>query len=255
MAAAGKRAILRIAAGVLAAGALTLYFAPPASAENIFERIFSGLRRAVEPQQQMPESARGYADPSAGLFNTINPPRELLRGEAGPSKAFCVRTCDGRFFPVQAHGGVSAAESCRSFCPASQTRLFSGGNIDYAVANDGSRYADLANAFVYRKQLVAGCTCNGRDAFGLARVDVTTDATLRPGDVVATKSGLMAFTGAKNKTANFTPVDSSRDLPKSAREKLADVKVSGAAAPAATGLPPGVAPARDDDRRRVQLER
>ena len=251
MAAAGKRAMFRVAAGVLAVGVFTLGFAPPASAENIFERIFSGLRRAVEPPQ-MPESARGFADPFTSLANAINPPREQLRGDNGPSKAFCVRTCDGRFFPVQAHAGVSAAESCRSFCPASQTRLFSGGNIDYAVANDGSRYADLANAFVYRRQLVAGCTCNGRDAFGLAHVDVATDATLRPGDVVATKSGLMAFIGAKNKVADFTPVESYRNLPKSSRDKLADVKVTGAAARDVTGLPPGVQPARDDDRRRVE---
>ncbi len=253
MATRNKRAVFRVAAGILAAGVLTLGFAPPASAENIFERIFSGLRRAVEPQQPMPESARSFADPFTALANAINPPREQLRGDSGPSKAFCVRTCDGRFFPVQSHAGVSAAESCRSFCPASQTRLFSGGNIDYAVSNDGSRYAELANAFVYRKQIVSGCTCNGRDAFGLARIDVASDGTLRPGDVVATKSGLMAFTGSKNKVADFTPVSSSRTLPQSARDKLADVKVTGAAAP--TGLPPGIEPARVDDPRRVQLER
>ena len=116
-----------------------------------------------------------------------------------------MRTCDGHFFPVQAHAGLSAADSCHSFCPASQTRLYSGGGIDHAVAADGSRYADLDNAFVYRKQLVAGCTCNGRDPFGLARMDVNSDPTLRPGDVVATKTGLVAFTGMKNKVSPLPP--------------------------------------------------
>jgi len=62
---------------------------------------------------------------------------------------------------------MSAAESCSASCTARKTRLYSGSSIDNAVTNGGSRYVDLNNAFVYRKQLVVGCTCNGRDAFGL----------------------------------------------------------------------------------------
>jgi hypothetical protein len=259
MAAGGKKAVFRVAAGVLAIGLLTLSFSAPASAQGIFERIFGGLRRAVEAPR-MPPNVPAFVDPLTSLANAINP-RPSQRVETGPAKAFCVRTCDGRYFPVQAHAGVSAAESCRSFCPASQTRLYSGGNIDYAVANDGSRYADLDNAFVYRKQLVTGCTCNGRDAFGLAHVDVNADATLRPGDVVATKSGLLAFTGAKkgdkNNVADFTPVDAYRGLSQSARDKLSQVKIM----PPTPGRPELTtsrmqpAAARDDDRRRAQLEK
>ncbi len=60
-------------------------------------------------------------------------------------------------------------------------------------------------------------------------MDVNTDPTLRPGDVVATKTGLMAFTGAKDKIANFTPIDSFRGLSQTSRDKLADVKIMPAA--------------------------
>ena len=207
----------------------------------------------------MPESARGFVDPLTSLGNAVNPPREQLRGEVGPAKAFCVRSCDGHYFPVLAHSGVSAAEACHSFCPASQTRLYSGSNIDYAVAGDGSRYADLDNAFVYRKKLVSGCTCNGRDQFGLARIDVNSDPTLRPGDVVATKSGLTVFAGSKNKTAEFTPVDSYRGFPQSYRDKLSGLKImppnAGAPDITASVMQPVAAKARDDDRRRAQLEK
>jgi hypothetical protein len=254
MAARGKRAVVCVAAGVMAAGLLTLSFSTPASAQGIFERIFGGLRQAVEAPPRMPANIQSFADPLTSLGNAINPPAQQ-RADIGPAKAFCVRTCDGRYFPVQAHAGVSAAESCRSFCPASQTRLYSGGNIDYVVANDGSRYADLDNAFVYRKQLVAGCSCNGRDAFGLAHVDVNTDATLRPGDIVATKTGLMAFTGAKNRVADFTPIDSYRGMSKNSRDKLADVKIMPPTPVARELTTPPPAAARVDDRRRVQLER
>jgi hypothetical protein len=254
MAAGRKRAVLRVAAGVV--GLLMLALPQPASAQNIFERIFGGLRHAVEAPS-LPENVHAFVDPFTSLANAINPPRQ--RAEAGPAKAFCVRTCDGRYFPVQAHAGVSAVEACHSFCPASQTRLYSGGNIDYAVASDGSRYADFNNAFVYRQHLVSGCTCNGRDQFGVAPMDVKTDPTLRPGDIVATNGGLVAFTGARNKTAEFTPVDSYRGYSKSYRDTLSALKVApaNAAAPDTTSsvVPPVAAKARDDDLRRVELSR
>ncbi|MEI9805689.1 MAG: DUF2865 domain-containing protein [Pseudolabrys sp.] len=200
-----------------------LALSAPASAQGLFERIFGGLgRHNVERTSNGPTA---FVDPFTSLANALNPPRDQRTAEISFSKGFCVRTCDGHFFPVQGRPGMSAAESCNAFCPASQTKVYSGAAIDNSVASDGSRYSDLPNAFAYRKQIVAGCTCNGRDAFGLARMDVASDPTLRPGDVVATKIGLMAFTGSKDKVANFTPIDSYRGLSQNARDKLADVKI------------------------------
>jgi hypothetical protein len=203
---------------------MTLGLSTPASA-GIFERIFGGLRQAVEAPAHAPEVISSFADPLASPRNSSSNSQPQRRADIGPAKAFCVRTCDGHFFPVQARAGLSAAEACHSFCPGSQTKLYSGSNIDYAVASDGSRYGDLANAFVYRKQLVAGCTCNGRSPFGLARMEVNSDPTLRRGDVVATKEGMVTFTGTKNNVADFTPVGADRNLPKSTRDKLSDVKI------------------------------
>ena len=214
----------------------------------------SSPARASRP----PSNITAFVDPFTSLANHFNPPpQQQLRAETGPARAFCVRTCDGRYFPVQAHAGLSTAEACRSFCPASQTRLYSGGNIDTAAANDGSRYADLDNAFVYRQHLVDGCTCNGRDAFGLAHVDAKSDPTLRAGDVVATKSGLVAFTGAKtNNVAEFTPIDAYRGLNKNSRDKLSEIKIMppnpGAPALTTATIPAAV---RNSDRQRVQLSR
>src|SRR5438874_1287610 len=82
--------------------------------------------------------------------------------------------------------------------------------IPDAVAPDGKRYSDIENAFLYRQRLVPQCTCNGKDAFGLAAIGVADDPTLRPGDMVATQRGLMAFTGARSRDGearNFTPVE------------------------------------------------
>lgn len=223
MAARGKSAAY-LGGCVIALGLMTLGLSTPASA-GIFERIFGGLRQAVEAPARGPVVISSFADPLASPRNSPSNSQPQRRADIGPAKAFCVRTCDGRFFPVQARAGLSAAEACHSFCPGSQTRLYSGSNIDYAAASDGSRYADLANAFVYRRQLVAGCTCNGRNPFGLARIDVNSDPTLRPGDVVATKTGMVAFTGMKNKVADFTPIENYSRFSKSTRDKLSDVKI------------------------------
>ena len=255
MAARGKkafqRAILHVLAGVFSAGLLTFASLGPASAQGIFERIFGGLRHAVEAPAGLPANIQAFADPFAGMRTAPS-----QRAEAAPASGYCVRTSDGFYFPVQAHAGVSAIDACRTFCPASQTRLYSGGSIEHAVASDGSRYADLDTAFLYRKQLVAGSTCNGRDAFGLARVDVNSDPTLRPGDVVATKTGLVAFTGMKNKVADFTPIDSYRNLSKGARDKLSDIKIMppNPGAPNVTPVTFG-ARTRGDDNRSAQLSR
>jgi hypothetical protein len=223
----GGRKKIAVVAAILAASVAA---SAPASAQNIFDRIFGGIRHAISAPARQPSNINSFADPLSSLANAINgQPAQERRADFNPARGFCVRSCDGRFFPVQARAGMSAAESCNAFCPASQTRLYSGGSIDNAVAGDGTRYTDSDNAFVYRERLVEGCTCNGKTPFGLARIDANTDPTLRPGDVVATKTGLMAFTGGKDKVANFTPIDSYRGLSQMSRDKLADVKIMPAA--------------------------
>ncbi len=253
MASRSKMTLLGVA--VLAA---CIVFTAPASAQGLFDRIFGGIRDAVSAQPRQPSNINSFADPFSSLANALSDrPAQQRRAEFGPSKGFCVRTCDGHFFPVQTRAGLSAAESCNAFCPAAQTKLYSGAAIDNAVAGDGSRYPDLDNAFVYRKQIVADCTCNGKTPFGLARMDVNNDPTLRPGDIVATKTGLVAFTGATNKVANFTPIDSYRGLSQSSRDKLSDVKIMppnpGAEEVTTTTITPVTDRSRDTDRKRAQL--
>lgn len=254
MSARGARALLALSAGVVTVG-LTLAMPVPASAEGIFESLFGGLSRAFHrPEAPAPTA---FADPFASMARAPNPSSQR-RAEGGPSRGFCVRTCDGHYFPVQANPGISAAEMCHSFCPASETAVYSGSNIDYATTRDGSRYADLDNAFLYRKQLVAGCTCNGRNQFGLAHINVNSDPTLKPGDVVATRGGLVVFNGDRNKTADFTPVASYPGFAKSYREQLSAIRIMpptpGETAATSSLAVPNVA-AQGDDRHSAQLTR
>jgi hypothetical protein len=253
MRARGHGPVFRVTTALAAAAALTFGALQPASAQNIFEQIFSGLHRARETAG-LPTNLHAYADPVSSFFNAIHPRQQ--RAEAGPASAYCVRTCDGHYFPVRAQPGMSAAQACHSFCPASQTRLYSGSNIDYATASDGSRYADLDTAFVFRQHLVAGCTCNGHDVFGLAHIDVNSDPTLKAGDVVATKSGLMAFTGSKNgdkdKAANFTPIAGYSGFSSGYRQMLSAMKVTPQNDHPLASL---ASPPQGDESRSAQLER
>ena len=147
----------------------------------------------------------------ANIFNNNPqpPPPRLVVASSGPT--FCVRSCDGKYFPLM-RGAASPAQTCQAFCPASPTEVFFGPSIDDAYAASGERYADSENAFAYRKALRADCTCNGHNPAGLASVDLAMDGSLRSGDAVATADGLVAYSGIRvgnDQNLDFTPVASS----------------------------------------------
>jgi hypothetical protein len=107
------------------------------------------------------------------------------------SVSYCVRTCDGRYFPAPSAGDAqSKTQGCKNLCPAGDTKVFSGSSIDNATSKDGRAYTALPNAFLYRKELVAGCTCNGKDPAGLASIKPEDDKTLQRGDLIARETGL-----------------------------------------------------------------
>jgi hypothetical protein len=208
-------AVLILTAGLLAA-------ATPASA-GFLDMLFGGFRRAApSASRDLPQLSPVPTLPApSGADNDSS-----VRTSSGPRSAYCVRTCDGHYFPVQANGGVSAAQMCNTFCPASETRLYSGGGIDYAVASDGKHYRDLPKAFLYRKQMVAGCTCNGKDAFGLAKMDVKEDPTLARGDIVVTQTGLASVSGRDRQGPQLTPVVASRSLSDRERDRLGESRTA-----------------------------
>jgi Protein of unknown function (DUF2865) len=212
-----RRCKLPIATAVLA-GLLGL--APrEAAAGGLFDLLFGGFQK----QQQSPQ-ANFFADP----FQQNQPPAPPPRSVASGGPAFCVRSCDGKYFPLT-RGNASPVQMCQAFCPASPTKVFYGSNIDSATSATGERYADSENAFAYRKALRADCTCNGRDSAGLAPVDLTLDASLRAGDVIATTDGLVAYSGIKvgnDQSPEFIPVASYPGLTAEVRTRLGEMKVA-----------------------------
>ena len=217
-----KRAAL---GGVVALCALAL--APAAQAEDFFSALFGafGGGRPHAPEiVRMPYVGEGPGDAQGdGSQGDMSRTRIITYGGG---QAFCVRSCDGRYFPLQGSDKESRAASCNSFCPASKTEVVYGSHIDDAATSNGKPYSDLPNAFRYRNEIVAGCSCNGKDQLGLAPVKIEDDATVRKGDLVAGADGLMVAGRSADRrgaSLNFTPAAKSvqaryQRLPVVARE-------------------------------------
>ena len=210
-------------------------FATPAGAQNFFEMLFGGPQR---PRQSVPQPANPSADPSQSYFGER--PASAPSSEGGGSRVtYCVRLCDGRYFPIQRHANANPVEICNAFCPATQTQVFTGSQIDHAYAANGQRYGDLDNAFVYRQKVVEGCSCNGKASFGLARIDVAADPTLRPGDVVATGDNVQAALIAMQAARERSLAAAERPAPRGSRSATSDRVPPAAKAPAGAPVPSG----------------
>jgi hypothetical protein len=207
------------AAAFVAVASFGLALTPSAHAEDFFSALFGGFRGRPAPEIRMPFQTDDTPRYDSPRYDT---PRQRASSYGGGT-AYCVRGCDGRYFPAQGNDSESKAQSCKSFCPASETSLVYGGNIEDATTDKGKSYSDLPNAFRYRNEIVAGCTCNGKDPVGLAQVKVDDDPTLRKGDIVAGADGLVVASRNANDrrgvAMNFSP------LPDSVRARFRQVPV------------------------------
>ncbi|CUT13167.1 FIG00440318 hypothetical protein [Bradyrhizobium sp.] len=216
-----RRSIGKLAGGAaafVAVASFGLALTPSAHAEDFFSALFGGFRGRAAPEIRMP-----FQTDDAPRYDTPRYDTPRQRASYGGGTAYCVRGCDGRYFPAQGNDSESKAQSCKSFCPASETSLVYGGNIDDATTDKGKSYSDLPNAFRYRNEIVAGCTCNGKDPVGLAQVKIDDDPTLRKGDIVAGADGLVVASRNANDrrgvAMNFSP------LPDSVRARFRQVPV------------------------------
>ncbi len=195
----------------------------PAQAQNFFDmlgRIFRGAAPRAY-QGEPPRLLEGFPGERG--------PEEPSSGPGGPTVSYCVRICDGRYFPLPRNANSDEQQLCNSMCPSAQTKIFNGSQIDHAVGNDGKTYASMKNAFLYREKLVSNCTCNGRDPTGIAALDPLDDPTLRPGDVVVTADGAKVFQGergGRRQAREFVPVEQARNLPKAMRQTLSDLRIA-----------------------------
>jgi hypothetical protein len=238
----GHKRLMRLAAASGAVfAALALALPAPAVAQNFFTALFGSLTTPPRPQAPI---APAYTDPRGPFDSGRSYPsysgeeEQRTAGSSGipGTGVYCVRTCDGRYFPVPRSGGaVAPAKMCNAMCPAAQTKVFHGSDIKWASASDGTRYNDMDTAFLYRDKVVPDCSCTGKGPGGLAQIDIESDPTLRAGDIVVTAEGPKAFKGAAAfpyRTADFTPVESYGRISSEVRRQLSSIEVDATATPA-----------------------
>lgn len=136
------------------------------ASEDRRRALLSAIEQFCQPQQAQPRSlfdsifGRPAPDADPGQQFPIEIPEERSYG----SKAICVRTCDGYYFPLSTTSGgrEAASQLCQAQCPAAPTRLFfiPGDNaLESAVGSDGTPYVSLPNAFRYRTTFDPSCSC------------------------------------------------------------------------------------------------
>jgi uncharacterized protein DUF2865 len=153
----GVRALLGTAALLIALVAA----AEPSFAEGLLRRLFGGFVARL-PEYRFNFNRMG----PAGYGSEEGYDGGSWQEDFGSYRTLCVRLCDGFYFPIS--DGVrrerlySDAHQCAQRCDG-EARLFyyptTGGSPETMVDLAGHRYADLPNAFRYRKALVDACTC------------------------------------------------------------------------------------------------
>jgi hypothetical protein len=129
---------------------------------GIFDALFGNPSDRQSDVQTVPLNP----DPNA---NPDQSPADADKEAHAGSKAVCVRSCDGSFFPVSYSAGGGRLDElqdmCRALCPNADVGLYTyspSADIQTAVSISGARYMDSPNALKYRKTLDSTCSCRRR---------------------------------------------------------------------------------------------
>lgn len=158
---------------------------------------------------------------------------DVIFESASASRSYCVRECDGYFFPVGLYAGASDSAShqktCNKLCPGAKTALYvlrpgSDKIEDAAAARGGALYSRLVAALRDREGAGKTCSCRSASSSEAPMRAIYQDFTLRRGDAVMTPHGMQVFHGGPHyphTIGDFRPIAESRDVPERTRRLLA----------------------------------
>ncbi len=148
----------------------------PTHAQSIFQTLF-GFSKPASPRSPSPKkrnpTLQYYGGPTGiknqPFYNGRNPRNNQSNRRYhayGSYRTVCVRSCDGYYFPISSSASRARfrkdARSCQSRCGTAAELYYlprRSDNMKEARNLSGRSYADLENAFKYRKKLVNGCAC------------------------------------------------------------------------------------------------
>jgi hypothetical protein len=201
------------------------------SPRGFFQTLFGGFteqRAPLNDYSQRGSGGNSRPQQRKSVIEAEDTAEDVGSGGLG-SGHYCVRSCDGFFFPIPAiknAKGISGQEFCQSLCPFSEVELFkthAGGEIDGATNRTGKSYSSTKTAFSFREKLENSCTCRGGATRGLARIDYRNDFTLRAGDVLVLEQGAHVFAGSSRfpyANLDFVVASKYSKLPAEVRTRL-----------------------------------
>jgi hypothetical protein len=251
-----QRALVTGFAALFAAG---LLLAPaPVGAEGLFDFLFGpdpAPQPQVDPQRARRAPAASRRAKAVGDLRFAKP-KDGLGGSGFSTEpsagGFCVRICDGYFFPLIKSTQATRQQSCELACPSAPMEIFDGGSIESARNARGQRYASLPVAFAFRDRANGGCTCNDpQSSQAFFERTARNDPTLQSGDILVEDSGAFVYRGEK-----LVPLSDASFMSSVLRDRLrAMLRRTGGVRPAATAAPvaapatpaqPGNEPGKDD---------
>lgn len=207
--------------------ALAMVFAvwPQARAEDLFDFLFgpdtpSRAHSHAEPSyRREPQWRRRPGLPRASL--QVAPGDGAGTGTGAPSASswsggFCVRTCDGYYFPLIPSERTTRQKSCEYACPSAPMAIYYGSAIEGARNYKGEKYTSLKTAFSFRDKATPRCSCNRPENSQAFFVRIArSDPTLRAGDIIFDATGAYVYSGS-----GFSPAARSSLVPSWTRERL-----------------------------------
>jgi len=185
---------------------------------------------------QYAAAARGpgnFIDSLFGNNQSLPPPSAELGPPSGTFRTVCVRTCDGAYFPVSFATYQARFQdderTCKALCPAAEATLFTyrnpGEDINQAVSINGQPYSSLPNAFKFRTEFNASCSCKAAgQTWSEALKSVDDRASVeQQGDIIVTE-------------------ESARRMQQRGQSKTAPPPKKGTAPAGIASAPPGTAP-------------
>ena len=185
----------------------------------------------------------GSEDRTSATLNTSSTFRKAAKANTEARKAakvnaeaevsqvewFCVRTCDGYYFPQIKSGGTTKQQSCEHACPSAPMAVYEGSTIEAASSLTGEKYTSLPAAFSFRSNTTQNCSCSpqGR-ARSFSMRTLSEDPTLRTGDIVFGDRGAFVYQHSK-----LAPLERSFLLSPKTREKIRSLLVAGRTRPQA----------------------
>jgi hypothetical protein len=160
-----RRASSAFSACALALATLPSALASPVMAQGLLQSLFGfGSTPPPRPSLQTYTPMRPL-QPFGAPGSSPSGRGSGFESGGGSFRTVCVRMCDGYYWPISHGVGRSRfsqdAAQCQSSC-SGEARLFYGpssGSADDLVDLGGRSYAQIPNAFKYRKALSPSCAC------------------------------------------------------------------------------------------------